>query len=105
MLDKARLPRNEITFRIPFMEIMKVQVDDMLMASVPVEEDPAHPLAREAYWQQHATEVRASVSNDTLNLQILCNAQSVLVFAGKVSAPVTFACQIADSKRLTLSFQ
>ena len=87
------------------MENLKVLLDDMLITSVSLEEDQLNQLAREACWQQHETKVSASLSNETLNLHVVCKGESVLVFVGKVVAPVTFNCKLAESKRLTLSFQ
>jgi hypothetical protein len=87
------------------METVNVLLDDMLITSVALEENPSHPLAREACWQQHETKVSASLSNETLNLQVVCKGESVLVFVGRVVAPITFNCKLAESKRLTLSFQ
>ncbi len=85
------------------MENLKICLDGIELACVPVGAFSIGELAREVVWRGEGIEILASVCNETLSLQILCEGESVLVFAGKVTAPVTFECKVPEGKKLTLN--
>jgi len=87
------------------MEILKIQVGGEEFSNVPFTSNQTDDVGQEASWQHGGIEIRASLSNETLSLQIHHENKTVLIFAGKITAPVTFECKLADGKKLTLHFQ
>jgi hypothetical protein len=85
------------------MENLKICLDVIELACVPVGSISMDDLARDVVWRGEGIEILASVCNETLSLQILCERESVLVFAGKVTGPVTFECKVAEGRKLTLN--
>jgi len=85
------------------MELLKIKIDGDELTNVPFTSNQADDVEKVACWQHRRIEIRASLFNETLSLQIHHENETVLIFAGKITAPATFECKLADGKKLTLN--
>lgn len=87
------------------MELLRVEIDGDKLAHVAFTAVHPDDLGKEACWQNGELEIRASLNNETLSLNVNYKSESVLVFVGKIAAPATFTHKLEDYRKLTLAIQ
>ena len=92
-------------FTILNIEILKIHIDGDELANVPFASNHPDDVGKDACWQHDEIEIRASLNNETLSLDVNYKRENVLIFIGKIAAPASFIHKLDDGRKLSLALQ